>query len=278
MIFDTHCHYNLEPLSQSWQTHWQTAQLKGVLKSVVVGTNIQTTELGIKIASQEKNLWATAAIHPIEYNRLAKEGVSLTEKVDEYCQQLKSILEEKSISKLVAVGETGLDYFHLRKDESLLESQKESIVAAQKASLNNHVQLAQNFDLPLILHVRDQEETAYWDTLAVLDQLHYQGKFVLHCVSGPEEYVQQALEMDAYIGAAGNSTYKNAETIRELLRLAPPEKILVETDAPYLPPQVFRGKVCEPWMITHTADFLTQQLNIPQEILWQNAHTFFHLE
>ncbi len=278
MIFDTHCHYNLDPLSQNWQGYWQTAQEKGVQKSIVVGTNIKTTDLAIQIATKEKNLWATAAIHPIEYNRLAKEGASLANKVDEFAQQLHMLLEKKSATKVIAIGETGLDYFHLHKDESLSHLEKDTIIDAQKNSLKQHIMLAQKHDLPLILHVRDLQEAAYWDTLTILNQLHYQGKFILHCVSGPREYVKQALEMGAYISAAGNCTYKNAESIRELIRLAPSEKILVETDAPYLPPQEFRGKMCEPWMITQTAEFLTEHLYIPQEVLWQNAHTFFHLE
>jgi TatD DNase family protein len=283
MIFDTHCHYNLEPLSQNWQKQWKIAQENDVQKAVVVGTSTQTSQLAVEIAKQEEHLWASVAIHPIEYIELITEQHIATTDIQsflaplprEFCQTLEGIL---SISeKIVAIGETGLDYFHIHHQESFTEENKATVIATQQDSLKQHIQLAQKYTLPLILHVRDQAEQAYWDTLALLDEMNYTGKFVLHCVSGPTAYVQKALEMGAYVSAAGNITYKNAEHLRDLVRLVPKDKILIETDAPYLPPQDFRGQICEPWMISQTAEFLERELAISPETTWQNAHTFFEL-
>lgn len=273
MIFDSHCHYNLEPLAQNWQHHWQQAQDKDVQKSVVIGTSIETSQLAIKIANSEKNLWAAVAIHPIEYNDPQTEtNESLENLVKTNLQQIEELLSAHS--KIVAIGETGLDYFHL---QSFPEEAKQKIVMAQKTSLRQHIEVAQHHQLSLILHVRDVTEQAYWDTLQILEEKNYQGKFVLHCVSGPTAYVHKALQMGAYLGAAGNVTYKNAEHLRDLVRFAPPERILLETDAPYLPPQAYRGQTCEPWMISQTAAFLEQELTLSPQVTWQNADTFFNL-
>lgn len=266
MIFDTHCHYNLPPLAESWQAHWQKAQAKGVSKSVVVGTSMTTSQLATQIAESDQNLWAAVAIHPIEF---------LSSSNNNFVSALATLLPNK---KIIAIGETGLDYYHLQRDTQFSEERKHEVIAAQKKSLSDHIALAQRFKLPLILHVRDVGEHAYWDTLELLEKEHYAGKFVLHCVSGPTAYVQKALSMGGYISAAGNITYKNADHIRDMVRFAPKERILVETDAPYLPPQEFRGQECEPWMIAKTSDFLDQELGIPSEVTWQNAHTFFGLE
>jgi TatD DNase family protein len=274
MIFDTHCHYNLEPLSQTWQSHWEEAQSKGVQKSIVVGTSVETSQLAVTLAQREKNLWPSVAIHPIEFNELPV--ATLDKAVTEFETGLQTLLSQTQ-NKIVAIGETGLDYFHLHHTPELTDEAKQLIVKAQKKSLQMHIRLAQTHHLPLLLHVRDQEEQAYWDTLELLKAADYQGKFVLHCISGPAAYLQEALSMGAYIGVAGNITYKNAEHLRDLVRQTPKEKVLLETDAPYLPPQEFRGKVCEPWMISLTATFIEKELGIPQTRAWENAHTFFDL-
>jgi TatD DNase family protein len=210
------------------------------------------------------------AIHPIEFNEDAQS-------IDTLKQELTTLIELSS-TKIVAIGETGLDYFHVQREVGITEEKKQGIITRQQSSLRMHIQLAQRYQLPLILHVRDQSEQAYWDTLQLLEEEDYKGKCILHCVSGPATYVQKALEMGAYVSVAGNVSYKNAEHIRELVRLVPADRLLIETDAPYLPPQQLRGQVCEPWMISLTAQYLQDELHISVEKTHQNGDAVFQLQ
>ncbi len=256
MIIDTHCHYNLDPLYKNWQQHWQKAQESGVKKAVVVGVNFESSSISVHL-TQEKNVYAAVGYHPDEYN---------DEEVQKDYTQLSLLAENK---KVAAIGETGLDYFRLTEDN------RKKIIAAQQTAFRKHIHLAQEHELPLIIHARDKNETAYWDILRILGEEKYTYPFILHCVSGPLAYIQKALGMGAYLGMAGNVTYKNAEHLRDIVRSAPIERLLLETDAPFLPPQEFRGKTCEPWMISKTAAFVEHELRIKQEQIYSNTVEFF---
>jgi len=278
MIFDTHSHYNLEPLLSHWQKHWQDAQAKGVVKTIVVGTDIKSSPEAVKIATSQTNMWASVAVHPLEINSDWILGSSPRMTVLAEMASLEPLMQNKSANKIVAVGETGLDYFHLALNTQLSPEQKTEIISKQKDLFSAHINLAQKYELPLIIHVRDKNEQAYWDVLEILKQTQYKGKFTLHCASGPIAYIQQALEMGAYVGFAGNVTYKNADNLRQIARMVPQDKILLETDAPYLPPQKYRGQTCEPWMINETVTFLEQELGVSQDQTYQNAYRFFEIK
>ncbi len=267
MIIDTHCHYNLPPLSENWQSHWKKAQEFGVKKSIVVGTSVETSQLAIHIAQQEKNLFCTIGIHPHVYQDAIEEG-SLTDITEQY-SQLESLMSQP---KIVAIGEAGLDYFHLENT-----SRRNEIIELQKSGLRMQISLAKKFQKILILHVRDKSEQAYWDILGILKEEKFSGTFVLHCVFGPIAYLKEALHRGAYVGVAGNVTYKSAEAIRNLVRATSFDHLLLETDAPYLPPTQYRGQVCEPWMISQTAAFLQKELSIESEQLALNASSLFKL-
>lgn len=140
-----------------------------------------------------------------------------------------------------------------------------------------HIRLANKFEKVLIIHSRDkggekdENNQAYLDILKIIKN-NYQSKepFILHCVSGPKEYIKEALQLGAYIGVGANITYPNANKLRELIKIVPEDRLLLETDAPYLPPQEFRGQTCEPWMIEKTANYLQKELEINLEQIYQN--------
>ncbi len=249
MIIDTHCHYNLPLLFDHWQQHWQTAQDRGVLKSIVVGADLATSQRAVEIANQTPNLLAAVGVHP-----------------DEVGQPVPELKQLSTHPKVIAVGEVGLDYYRLSA------TNKTAVINRQQDLFKQQIELANQLKLPLIVHVRDQEtpetvtiNNAYWDTLQLI-KAHYQfdRPFILHCVSGPLNYIKQALEMGAYIGVAANVTYKNAHLIREIVKITPPDRLLVETDAPFLPPQTYRGQICEPWMIVETDQYLKENFNQTQ--------------
>ena len=252
MIIDTHSHYNLDPFWSEWHTHWEKAQSCGVTQSIVVGVNGETSQRAVTLAQSNHDLFAAIGYHPTE-----KENVDI--------DTLETLLPNK---KIVAIGETGIDYFHSKENIDVFE---------QKNHFALHIHLAKKYSLPLIIHCRDTSEQAYWDVLEILDKEKFSGKFILHCVSGPLAYIQKAVTMGAYFGMAGNMTYKNSEHLRDIVRAIPKDRLLLETDAPFLPPQEFRGKICEPWMITQTAEYVTQQLGLELEQLYQNSQEVFGL-
>jgi TatD DNase family protein len=273
-IFDTHCHYNLEPLFSEvngWQFHWQNAQSRGVTHSVVVGTSPETSQIALDISAQEKNLYASVGIHPTEWHwQDTQETIN---------SQVSDIEVLASQTKVVAIGEIGLDYYRLDKEDPTFVKYREN----QLASLQQQLGIAIKHSLPVILHVRDIDipeepvtHNAYWDIITVLKEMWPAGQpFILHCVSGPLNYVKQALELGAYVGVAGNVTYPSADHIRHIVTTAPVEKLLLETDAPYLAPVPHRGKVCEPHMIADTETFLRTEMNVDVETIYQNALGLF---
>lgn len=271
MIIDTHCHYNLSPLFEHWQEHWQTAQEHGVVGSIVVGTDMETNRRAVDLSREEKLFWGAVSFHPHEYSHTTVADAPTV--ISQHAAALQQLLTGNT--KLVAIGETGLDYFRLDTDK------KANMIKIQKMALAMHIELANYFELPLILHVRDDQnqEQAYWDVLALLQERYaFKRPFILHCVSGPAQYVQQAIDLGGYIGVAANVTYPKAEAIRKLVELVPTDRLCVETDAPFLPPQKYRGRLCEPWMITETAQFITDTFGVTQDQLTENARSLFKLD
>ncbi len=275
-IIDTHCHYNMEPLysgqefifdfqendpllEMNWQDHWRQAQEKGVVGSVVVGTGIETSDLAIEIASQGDNLIAAVGVHPTHASEVT---------IDQLSQAAQGWAEEK----IHAVGETGLDFYRLDKNGRDFEQAAKH----QRVIFRWHLNFAQQNDLPLILHVRDKDDQAYWEVLQIMKN-EYQGNkpFVLHCASGPMDYIKEAIELGGYIGFDGNITYPNAQDIRDLVNSAPADRLMIETDAPFLAPQSQRGRVCEPWMINETAKYVEKELKIDPQQLLANTENFF---
>lgn len=290
MIIDTHCHYNLEPLAADWQQHWQAAQDKGVAASIIVGTSVKTSQLALDQTRTDSRLWTAVGIHPNHWQRLNQpvtqsliaEEVNGIEAIITGASDDTAIISNPSqLPKIIAIGETGLDYFRQDKNTTAFEQLK----ANQQYSFKMQLGLASKYQLPIILHVRDEltenstNGNAYWDTYTLVKShlLHFGQslKLILHCVSGPIEYVQAMVELGAYVGVAGNVTYSSADQIRSLVKSVPTDKLLLETDAPFLPPRSYRGQICQPWMIAETATYLGELLAIDQKQFINNTIRLF---
>lgn len=253
MIIDTHCHYNLEPLYDNWQKHWKKAHENDIVGSVVVGTSAETSKRAIEISESQPELLAAVGVHPSEISEL----------------DLNVIKTLAKSEQVVAIGEIGLDYFRLKKSDRETRGK-------QREGFRAQLELAAELNLPAIIHVRDQNKGAYWDVLDILRSVWKSGSpFILHCISGPSEYVDEAIKLGAYIGVAGNAGYPNSSELRKLISQVPKERLLLETDAPFLPPQAHRGKPCEPWMIKETDWHLTHTLEISSEKLVENTCNIF---
>lgn len=280
-LFDTHCHYNLEPLRENWQEHWQRAQKNSVTHSIVVGTDAETSKNAIAIAAQEQNLFASVGYHPNYFLEHADEFITEqtihTNTCETHLATISHTLTEFISKQPIAIGEIGLDFYRLRSRGL----KRETLINLQKEALKIQLALAHKQNLPVILHVRDQEDrstdSAYQQVLKLLED-HRPSKFVLHCASGPLDYIQTALEMGGYIGFDGNSTYESAKHIRDIFSITPPDRVLLETDAPYLAPNVHKNDICEPWMIHETAQYLREELHADLEQIYQNSILFFDIE
>ncbi len=282
-IVDTHCHYNLEPLysgnpfcfkiqekssilRMDWRTHLQNALKNEVRKSIVVGPGLSSSQKAVEIANANENLYASVGIHPERINKIKDLAQTI--------QQLKKIATN---NRVVAIGETGLDYYYLGTELNLTETKslQEKLFIAQ-------IELAKELSLPLILHVRDQGEEAYFKTLEILKKYwSFEEAIIFHCASGPTTYIKKALQLKkSYFGFDGNITFKNANHIREIFQIVQnfdASKILLETDAPYLAPEPYRGQICEPQMIKMTAKYLEKELGANLEEIYQNSLYAFHI-
>ncbi len=294
---DTHCHLNLEPLysgkpgffnskqtkplaDKNWQNHWSKAQEKGVVGAIVVGADYENSLKALKIAENNKQLKAAIGIHPEIISRqfsdskdeLKANNGSLPLTVLKQLAKLKKIA--KKDKSLAAVGETGLDYFHLKKHSSEI---KQQIINLQKKLFIKHIELANQLDKPLIVHTRDRNQQVYEDVLTLIrENFDFKKPFILHCISGPLNYIDQALDLDAYISAAGNVTYPSADHLREIVKRVPQNKLLVETDAPFLAPEPHRGKINQPYMVMNTIKFLKEHFAVDSNQLLANSRQVFY--
>ncbi len=278
MIIDTHCHYNISPLwsdeqPTAWQQHWDSARDHGVVGSIVVGVNAQTNEQAIEIAKTDHRLIAAVGFHPTDdlpdTQPITPEYTAATLQTIE--QTIRALC---STNPVAAIGEVGLDYFRLSSDPE----QANACITHQKAVCALQLSLAAEFELPLILHVRDgaNRTAAYDDILELLKtKASFAKPFILHCVSGPLPYIAEAIALGAYIGVAGNVTYPSAQAIRDIVQSVPKNRVLLETDAPFLAPQSHRGKPCEPWMIADTAEYVSTQLALSPEQIIENSLQVF---
>jgi TatD DNase family protein len=231
---------------------------------MIVGTDVATSTIAIQLAKKYPQLWASVGIHPEE----ARAG-----QIEQMKQELDNLVAHGGVN---AVGECGLDY----SGEADHEAQKELFLL--------HAELAYKHYLPLLIHCRNtrrSDEIVLYDAYSdLLELLHCQPipKFVLHCVSGPVPYVKKALELGAYVSFAGNVTYPNAHAIREILKVVPIDRLLVETDAPFLSPQSKRGQTNEPAFVVETgyfiADFLGKSFEEIDAATTRNALQFFTKE
>jgi TatD DNase family protein len=257
MIIDTHCHYNDPKIKDNLDGYWKEAQDKGVTTAILIGTNIEDSKEVIEMTKDNKDFYSMVGVHPEHADQL----------------DIKELEQLATQDKVVGIGEIGLDYYWLDKEAQDFDK----IVQQQKGTFIKQLELANKLNLPVSLHVRDKGNEAYDDVLAIIKEHTPINNFVLHCVSGPEHYIEQMISLGAYFGFDGNVTYKNADDIRDILRMVPKDRVVVETDAPYLPPMPHRGKVCEPWMVVLTAEYLEEEFGVGEKQLKDNSVKLFNI-
>lgn len=277
-IFDTHCHYNLEPLHSDWPKYWSEAQKAGVKQALVVGASLHSSACALKIASSTPHLSASIGLHPTYF--LENDEQDLNWHLDPEKDIAEIIaLAHQSLnshpSPLRAIGETGLEYFRLQDRPDF-----EQIRIKQIKLFNQQIDLANELHLPVVIHNRDAGNgQTFSDILEILRNNPPQAGFILHCFAGTPDYLKKGLALGAYISFAGNLTFKNAHELRSLVALVPPERLLVETDSPFLSPEPHRGQFCQPAFIANTLDYILYHFSqFSAEQIYANSCRFFSLE
>lgn len=239
MLIDSHCHLNYPGMLEKQPEILQRARSVGVTGMVNVATKESEWEAIIATAEREKDVWAAVGIHPNE----AASHEHMTS---------KKLIDAASHPRVVAIGESGLDYFYGENDFD-----------QQKASFREHIIAARETALPLIVHTRDAEE----DTASIIEEEMAKSPFkgLIHCFTASHALAERMLKVGFYISISGIITFKNAEDLRQTVKNLPLDRLLVETDSPFLAPVPHRGKKGEPAFVADTAHFLSDLFGMHYE-------------
>ena len=237
MIIDSHCHLTYEPMSNALNETIDRANKDGIKYMLTISTEDKSFKQILKIVNGYKSVYGTYGIHPHEA------------KSHQHIKSIDIINKVNQNKKIIGIGETGLDFYYNHSEK------KDQIY-----SFEEHISAAQKKNLPLIVHTRSAEK----ETLQILEKYSKkkETKILIHCFTGSREFAFKLLDLDAYISASGVVTFNKSQDLANTFRDIPKEKILVETDAPYLAPVPLRGKSNEPSYIIHTVKFLSDLKNL----------------
>ena len=252
MLVDSHCHLDFPDFAPDRADILARARNAGVGLMVTIGTRLSKFAEVRAIAESDPAIWCSVGVHPHEAE---KEGVG----------DPAPLLERAAHPKVVGIGETGLDYFY-----------KHSAPEAQAKSFRAHIAAARESGLPLIVHARDADV----DAIRIMADEHRAGAYpaVIHCFTASRELADHAVALGHYVSFSGILTFKNARDIQETAKALPLDRILVETDAPYLAPMPNRGKRNEPAFVAHTAAFLAKlRGETPERIAEATTGNFLRL-
>ena len=241
MLIDSHCHLNYQGLADRQDEVLAAARARGVRGFVNISTRASEWDAVIATAHRHGDVWASVGIHPHEADQHADLGAA-------------ALLAATLDPRVVAIGETGLDYYYDKSDR-----------AVQQALFRIHIGVARETGLPLVIHTRDAEA----DTLAILSDELGKGAFpaLIHCFTASAEFGRAVLDLGLTISLSGIVTFKNAKDLQAFAATIPDDRLLVETDAPFLAPVPHRGKVCEPGFVADTLAFVAGLRGVSAEHL-----------
>lgn len=245
-VTDSHTHLDMQdaPVAEALAR----AAAVGVTRVVQIGCDLARARWAVRTAAEHPSVLAAVGLHPNEAPRLEREGgPGALERA------LGEIAELAAQPQVSAIGETGLDYFRTGEEGR----------AAQQLSFRRHIALAKELDRTLVIHDRD----AHQDVLRVLAEEGAPERTVFHCFSGDAEMARYCARHGYYLSFAGNVTFKSAGPLREALAAAPPELLLVETDAPFLTPAPYRGRPNAPYLIPYTLRAMAETAGMDEETL-----------
>lgn len=253
MLIDTHCHLDFPEYDQDRDEVVEHAKSAGIGYIINIGTDPESCVKSLELSCRYDFIYSTVGIHPHD--------------ADKFGEKQQKVIEELALrQKVAAIGETGLDYY---KNYSRPENQKRLFKAL--------VNLAKGLNLPLVIHSRQAEE----DTLAILKEANPK-KVVVHCFSGDKNFLNACLEAGFFISFTCNLTYKKAQALRDIVKVTPLERMMLETDAPFLPPEGLRGRRNEPACVKLLAEAVSGIKGIStgeiSRVTSENAKLFFNLK
>ena len=251
-LVDSHCHLDFPDYAGKVDEVMARAGAAGVGVCLSIGTELKRFP-GVKaVAEKFPNVWCSVGVHPHEAEKELQDDEA-------------ALIRETAHPKVVGIGETGLDYYY---EHSPREPQQQNFRA--------HIAAARQTGLPVIVHTRDADD----DTIDILRDEMGKGTFtgLIHCFTGAQKLPDAALELGLYISVSGIATFKNSTALRDVIKTVPLERLLVETDAPFLAPVPYRGKTNEPAFVVHTAKMLAELKGVPESQLAQaTTENFFQL-
>jgi len=263
MLIDSHAHLNFPELMADIEGVLARARKAGVEKIINIGTNLEDSKIAIDLAQKYDNLYATVGIHPDSPSPSATDW-----------SELEKLAKNP---KVVAIGECGLDYSRIKYDVSSIKYHNET--ERQRRHFQKQIEIAKNLELPMSIHIRDAQN----DLMAILDAARMTGraKGVFHCFSGDQKYLEFVLEQGFFVSFAGNVTFKNAQNLRDLAKATPLDRLLLETDCPYLSPEPLRGSQNEPANVKITvaklAEIKNMSLDHISSIILDNTRRLFNI-
>lgn len=252
-FFDTHCHLDFDEFEKDRNEVIERAKNQGVEYILNVGTNIIRNKKVIEIAKNYDFIFASIGIHPLDVS-------------EHQIQDLKEIERMAKEEKVIAIGETGFDFYYSKE-----------YAEKQNDFFKGQVEIAGKYNLPLIIHQRESKEKL----INVIEKIKLPEKVVFHCFGGDKELAEYCMKKGYYISFTGIITFKNANNVRNVAKFYPLEKIMVETDAPFLTPSPFRGKRNEPFMVKYIIEELSkvknESLETVSEVIFKNSLDFFKM-
>jgi TatD DNase family protein len=251
-IVDSHCHLDFPEFSAELPEVVARAEAAGVRVMQTICTHITKFPQVLAVAERFPNIYASVGIHP--HNVEGEPKVSAEE-----------IIHLSQHPKVIGIGETGLDYYYEHSPREL-----------QKTSFRTHIEASRETGLPLIVHTRNADE----DTIHIMANAYKEGAYpgLIHCFSSSRQVAEKSIEIGFYISLSGILTFKKAEELREIVKDIPLDRLIVETDSPYLAPLPHRGKRCEPAFTRNTAECLAQIKGVSlEEISRITTENFFRL-
>ncbi|KHK91296.1 TatD family hydrolase [Novosphingobium malaysiense] len=252
MLIDSHCHLEYEGLVEDQQGVLERARAAGIGGFLNISTRRREWDKVVGTAARESDVWASVGIHPHEADQHADLGEG-------------ALLEAAAHAKVIGIGETGLDYYYDKSDRTV-----------QQALFRTHIAVARETGLPLIVHTRDAEE----DTARILEEETGKGAFpaLIHCFTASADFAAKVLDLGLTISLSGIVTFKNAKDLQAVAADLPEDRLLVETDSPFLAPVPHRGRKCEPAYTADTARFVADLRGVtPDHFADATTRNFFAL-
>jgi len=249
MFADSHCHLNYEGLVDDQRGVIDRARAVGVTAMLNISTRASEWDEVIATAEREPDVWASIGVHPHDADAHAD-------------VETATLVAKSTHDRVIAIGESGLDFHYDRSDRD-----------RQRANFRAHIAAARETGLPIIVHTRDAED----DTAGILADEMGKGRFtgVIHCFTASASFAEKALGLNLYISMSGIITFKNAKDLQAVAKDVPEDRLLIETDSPFLAPVPHRGRRCEPAFVADTARFLASLRGVTVEKLAEQTGSNF---